>query len=130
VAEPAKSAGPWAGTRLRIILDENLDESFASALAGYDVRHVVAMGWQGMKNGLLLAKVAESGSALFITADKNMPYQQSMKGRPFSLVVLDIHPNTITSQTACVPRLEELISSVVPGEIYVIEGPHPKRDRR
>ena len=98
-------------------------------MAGHEVRHVVAMGWKGTKNGALLGKAGEAGFAAFITADKNMPYQQSMRARSFSLVVLDIHPNTIITQTACIPVIEALLRTAEPGKVYVVQGPHPKRDR-
>lgn len=112
-----------------ILIDENMDESFPDFMPDHVVSHVVGMGWQGTKNGVLLAKAAEAGFAAFVTADKNMPYQQSMKGRPFALIVLDIHPNTIENQSACVEQIRTLLRSAQPGNVYVIEGPHPKRVR-
>jgi len=112
-----------------ILLDENIDEAFSEFMPERDVRHVIGMGWQGTKNGALLTKTAEAGFSAFVTADKNMPYQQSMKGRPFPLIVLDIHPNTIVNQVACVEQIRRLLETVEPGSIHVVEGPHSKRGR-
>ncbi len=106
-----------------------MDETFPESLVGREAFHVVAMGCKGTKNGALLAKAGEAGFEAFVTADKKMPYQQSMRGRDFSLVVLDIHPNTIVTQVACTPKIETILQEAEPGRVYVVEGPHSKRDR-
>ena len=112
---------------MKILVDENIDEVYPEFMPGHDVAHVVTMGWQGTKNGQLLAKAHEAGFQMFITADKNMPYQQSLNGRLFALIVLDIHPNILANQVACIPLIEERSSTAEPGQVCVIEGPHPKR---
>jgi len=112
---------------VKILLDENLDEALPEFMPGHDLVHVVAMGWQGMKNGELLTKAQEAGIQVLITADKNMPYQQSMQGRPLSLIVLDIHPNVLVNQAACVSLIESQLADSQPGHVYMIEGPHSKR---
>ena len=112
---------------MKILVDENTDEELPEFMPSHDVYHVKTMGWQGTKNGELLVKAQEAGFELFITADKNMPYQQSMKGRPFALVVLDIHPNILANQSACVPIVEARLGEFKPGQVYLVEGPHSKR---
>ena len=112
---------------MKILVDENLDESFPEFMPGHDVTHVVGAGWHGIKNGVLLEKAATAGFQVLISADKNMPYQQSMTGRSLFLVVLDIHPNILVNQVACVQMIENQIKTAMPGNVYVIEGPHPKR---
>ena len=112
---------------MKVLIDENIDEAFPEYLPGHELHHVVELGWQGTLNGELLAKAHESGFEVFVTADKNMPYQQSMAGRSFALIVLDIHPNILANQVACVSMIEERLKSAEPGAVYVAEGPHPKR---
>src|SRR5437016_5526706 len=85
---------------LKILLDENLDEALPEFMPEHDVFHVVALGWQGTQNGEFLSKAETAEFQVFITADKNMPYQQSMKGRTLALIVLDIHPNVLMNQAA------------------------------
>lgn len=106
-----------------------MDEVLPESMPEHDLRHVTALGWKGTKNGMLLKMTEEAGFGAMITADKNMPYQQSLKGRTFFLIVLDIHPNTIVTQTACVPAIRALLRTSKAGEVAVVEGPHPKRDR-
>lgn len=61
--------------------------------------------------------------------DKKLRHQQNVRRLPFRLVVLDIHPNDLTNQVACVPMIEEIFLTAEPGRVYVVEGPHSKRDR-
>lgn len=88
----------------------------------------MTLGWQGIKNGELLAKVEAEGFEVLVTADKNMPYQQSMAGRGFALLILDIHPNILANQATCVPLVESILPAVRPGAIHQVAGPHPKRN--
>jgi predicted nuclease of predicted toxin-antitoxin system len=115
---------------VKLLLDENIDEAFCRYMPNHEVHHVSHLGWQGTKNGELLAKAADAVFEAFITADKGMPHQQSMKGRPYPLIVLDIHPNILENQVICVPMIEERLSRADAGEVYVIDGPHPKRRGR
>ena len=46
------------------------------------------MGWDRLQNGELLAKAEAAGFEIFITADKNLRYQQNLSGRKIALIVL------------------------------------------
>ena len=106
-----------------------MGETFPESMPSHEILPVVAMGWKGTKNGPLLRRAGESGFEVLITSDENMPYPQNTRGRSLALVVLDIQPDTILTQTACVPAIEALLVTAEPGGVYLIEGPHPKRDR-
>jgi predicted nuclease of predicted toxin-antitoxin system len=71
---------------MKILIDENLPRYLKRVLAGHDVSMVQEMGWSGIKNGELL-KLAEPIFDLFLTADKNIRYQQNLKGRKLSIIV-------------------------------------------
>jgi hypothetical protein len=58
-----------------------------------------------------------------------MRFQQNLTGRQISVIVLDIHPIAPVVQLMCLNDLLFLIPTVEPGQGYVIEGPHPNRDR-
>ena len=71
---------------MRILIDENLPRYLKRVLSKYDVQTVQDMGWHGVKNGTLL-NFAESVFDIFLTADKNLPYQQNLSERQLSIVV-------------------------------------------
>jgi len=73
---------------MRIIIDENLPIAFLSdLLSEFQPISVKEGGWAGIKNGELLKKI-EGHFDLFITADKNLQYQQDISGRTFAIVEL------------------------------------------
>ncbi len=55
------------------------------------------MGWSGLKNGALLARV-EGEFMVFLTADKNLRYQQNLKGRQLAIVVFPSNKLSIVKQ--------------------------------
>ncbi len=71
---------------MRILIDENLPRYLKHILSKYDVQTVQDMGWHGVKNGTLL-NLAESVFDIFLTADKNLPYQQNLSNIQLGIVV-------------------------------------------
>ena len=71
---------------MKILIDENLPRYLKRVLSKYDVQTVQDMGWHGVENGTLL-NLAESVFDIFLTADKNLPYQQNLSDRQLGIVV-------------------------------------------
>jgi predicted nuclease of predicted toxin-antitoxin system len=74
---------------MRILLDNNIDHRFLKLLAAHDVTHVQKIGWDRLKNGDLIAAAEREGYAVLVTADKNLRYQQSLKDRILSIIILN-----------------------------------------
>ncbi len=73
---------------MRILIDENLPIAFLTELLiEHEVSSVKDLGLAGIKNGELL-KVIEGQFDVFLTADKNLRYQQNLKGRSFAILEL------------------------------------------
>ena len=55
-------------------------------------RHMVtearARGWEELENGKLLKEAEAAGFEVLIATDKNLSYQQNLKGRRIAIVVL------------------------------------------
>ena len=62
---------------MKIILDECIDRRLARELIGYDVSTVPKMGWAGIKNGQLLARVSGTFDVV-ITVDRNLTAEQNL----------------------------------------------------
>jgi hypothetical protein len=71
---------------VKILIDESLPRYLKWLLVDHDVQTVQDMGWAGLKNGPLLTR-AESLFDLFLTADKNLRYQQNLRDRTLSIIV-------------------------------------------
>jgi hypothetical protein len=72
----------------RVILDEGVPRQVGDHLPRHSVTTVPIEGWASVKNGTLLALIEEAGFSAFISADKNLDTQQSLRGRPFATLLL------------------------------------------
>ena len=94
-------------------MDECLPEDLVRWLPDWDVRMVQQMGWAGVKNGELLRR-AEREFDLFLTADKNLRYQQNLIGRRLAILVLP--SNRLKVLLKMTADIDAAIAHVVPGE--------------
>jgi hypothetical protein len=72
---------------LKIILDENVPSGLCPFLAPHLVTTVQLEGLSGFHNGESLSKL-EGAFDIFITADKNLRYQQNLSRRAIAIVEL------------------------------------------
>lgn len=105
---------------MRLLLDESVPASLRRHLRGHEVRTVVELGWQGVRNGHLLILAAAEFDAL-ITVDKNMPYQQNAAALPLPVFVLSARSNELK---ALLPLIVELEAQLVAceGKTFVVIG--------
>ena len=106
-----------------ILLDENLlSRKLKQPIiaAGHTVFNVDNMGWRGTKDRDLLALADAHPFDVFITADKNLAYQQSISTYQLRIVVL----NTKTTKPDYLfPLIEQaclIISTLAAGSITLI----------
>jgi hypothetical protein len=78
---------------MKLLLDENLPHALRLELPGHDVFTVHFLGWDGIRNGMLLARAAADGFDAMITMDNGVPYQQNLATLPLSVVVLTARSN-------------------------------------
>jgi hypothetical protein len=91
-----------------ILLDENLlnkklKQPFIER--GYRVFNIYDLGWQGLKDQEILERASSYPFNIFITADKNLPYQQNLSRYSIQVIVL----NTRTTQPSYLLPLMETI---------------------
>jgi hypothetical protein len=81
---------PWVRPLrlMRILFDHGTPSGLARPLAGHEVTEAIERGWERISNGELLTKAEAAGFELLITTDKNIRYQQNLKGRKIAIVVL------------------------------------------
>ncbi|MGI2902995.1 hypothetical protein [Tolypothrix sp. VBCCA 56010] len=57
---------------------------------------------------------------VFITADKNLPYQQNFRGLALKIVVLDAHSTRPDYLLPLITRISGLLNSLAPGSVTLI----------
>lgn len=65
---------------MRVLFDKSAPNGLARHLQGHAVSTAEQCGWGRLENGDLLTVAEESGYELFLTADKNLRYQQNFAG--------------------------------------------------
>ena len=71
-----------------ILFDHGTPRGIARFLPGHTVTRARQRGWDRLSNGDLLAEAERAGFDVFLTADKNIQYQQNLAGRRIAVVVL------------------------------------------
>ncbi|HEX6746063.1 MAG TPA: hypothetical protein VF092_02025 [Longimicrobium sp.] len=106
-----------------MLLDENVHRKLARELPGHTVSTVAAEGWRSVLNGELLRRAEAAGFDVFVTADRNLEYQQSLSGRSFGTVVLFPFRLKLEYLLPLVPALREAVVSVTPGQVLHVRPP-------
>ena len=70
---------------MRVLLDECLPRRLKRELAGHETRTAPEMGWASKRNGELLA-LAVGQFDVFLTADRNLSYQQDLSSFDIAVV--------------------------------------------
>ncbi len=99
----------------RVILDENLPQPLRLHLDEFEVVTVGYMGRSGIQNGELVL-LADADFDVLVTGDKNLRYQQDLKGRTIAIVKV---PYTRLDQLVeMLPSVLTAIRVRIPGAIY------------
>ena len=98
---------------MKILLDEGVPKVIQQRLTKLSITNVEDMGWRGIKNGALLDLMAEQFQVL-ITADKNLPFQQNLKKRQISAIILPA--NDVPTVVQLLPEIEQALAMIAPGE--------------
>ena len=76
-----------------------------------------------MLNGELLRRAEAAGFEVFVTADRNLQYQQTLANRRFGTVVLFPTRLKLEFLLALLPAIQDAVSVVGPGQILHVHPP-------
>ena len=114
---------------MRVLFDKNVPVGVRRFLAQYTVSTIVEMGWpERLENGELLRAAEASGFDVMVTSDQNIPYQQNLKGRKLSMIVLGSNTWPIVSEHA--REIAEAVAEATPGSYRFIVMPLRPKTRR
>jgi hypothetical protein len=105
---------------VRVLVDECVPLKLVRLLTGHTFTTALQKGWGSFKNGRLLT-LAEPEFDLFLTCDRNLEYQQNLKGRKIAILLLSTnHWPTLREQ---VPLVQTALDKVKPGEFMPVKIP-------
>ena len=73
---------------MKILFDHGTSAPLRHHLSEHLVDRSAENRWEMLENGELIRTAEEDGYSIIVTTDKNMRYQQNLKGRTLAIVVL------------------------------------------
>ena len=106
---------------MRVLFDQGTPVPIQSFLAGHTVSTAARQGWAQLRNGDLLDAAEASGFEVFVTTDRNLRYQQNLKGRVIAIIVL--RKQQWPELRAHVPLIVEAVNRATAGTYIEVEIP-------
>jgi hypothetical protein len=100
----------------RVLFDEDVPRDLRRDLPEFSIRTVQEQSWSSLKNGEL-PRAASREFAVFVTADKNLQYQQNIPKFRIGVVVLASRDTRLPSLRSLLPEIRAAVTSVQPGTI-------------
>jgi predicted nuclease of predicted toxin-antitoxin system len=98
---------------MRILLDESIPRRLGTLLVGHEATTVPKSGWAGIKNGKLLA-LAATKFDVFLTADRNVEFQQNLSVLPIAILIVLAKSNRMEDMRPLVPELLQALNHLPP----------------
>jgi predicted nuclease of predicted toxin-antitoxin system len=97
---------------MNILFDHCVPKRLRRSLS-HPVKTTREMGWERLRNGILLAEAAKQFD-LLLTVDQNIKHQQNMAMLPVAVVVIIGPSNKLADLLPLVPAIEDAIKNLVP----------------
>jgi predicted nuclease of predicted toxin-antitoxin system len=106
---------------MKILIDECLPIGIKAAVSGlgHECESVREVGLGSKKNGELLA-IADAKWDVLLTSDRNIRYQQNMRGRKICVLILMSKSNRLPDLLPLLPALAASLLSAEPGTVREI----------
>ena len=104
---------------MRFFLDACVPRPLRRAFPDLDVTHAHDRGWGDLDDGPLLDRVAGQYD-VFLTTERNLPYQQDLTRRPFAILVLGARANRVPELLPLVPLVREALPTLERGQVRVL----------
>jgi hypothetical protein len=96
-----------------VLFDHSVPAPLSPHLIGHTITEARTRGWNTLTNGNLLSEAERAGFDVFVTADKNMQYQQNLTGRKLAIVVLSTPQWPVVRLH--IPEIVAAIDAATPG---------------
>jgi hypothetical protein len=104
-----------------ILFDNGTPAPLRHALKGHIVVEAIDRGWDRLSNGDLIAAAEAAGFDVLLTTDKNLRYQQNLRGRKIAFVVIGNQQWPILRRH--VDLVLAAVNAVMPGSYLEVDIP-------
>jgi predicted nuclease of predicted toxin-antitoxin system len=96
---------------MKILLDESLPRKLRIDFGPeHEVWTVRDKGWLSKKNSELLRLMTDDNFEIFVTVDRNLPYQQNLEQLSVTIVVLIAKDNRLATLRMLIPKIFDRLS--------------------
>lgn len=106
---------------MKILLDENLPKKLKRDLTEHEVFTVREQGWNGKKNGELLALMEQEQFDVLMTFDKNLQHQQNFAKYDLCVIVLSARSNSYLVLQSLMSQVQTTLQSSYMQGVVVIQ---------
>ena len=107
---------------MRVLLDECLPRKLKRSIVGHEVATVQEQGWSSKHDGELL-RLLDGTVDVFLTSDQNLRYQQNLTTIRFSIIVLVVPNNRLSTLQPLMPQVQRLLNTITPGTVVEVVSP-------
>ncbi len=104
-----------------ILFDNGTPAPLRYAFKGHAVVETFERGWDRLTDAELIAAAKAAGFELLLTTDKNLRYQQNLKGRKIAFLVLGNQQWPVLRRY--VERVVAAVNAATPGSFTEVEIP-------
>ena len=101
---------------MRVLLDECLPRRLKADLPDHEVRTAQEEGWSGMKNGTLL-QAASGRFDVLLTVDRNIPYQQNLRGLQIGILAIVAPSNRLVDLRPLMAQVRQALLKIRAGQV-------------
>jgi hypothetical protein len=102
----------------KVLLDNCTPAPVGRFLTDCPVVTAARLGWEKLKNGLLLSQAEQDGFTVLVTCDQSMQHQENLSGRTIALVVLET--NDLSLLRLYREEIAHLVRDAKPGGYYTL----------
>jgi hypothetical protein len=104
-----------------ILFDQGTPVPIRRFLKNHTIRTAAQEGWDRISNGELIIRAESARFDLLLTTDKNIEYQQNLKGRKIAIIVIGNPQWPMLRQY--VQLVVEAVDGAQPGSYLLVEIP-------
>jgi len=101
---------------MRVFVDACVDPRVVEILVGHETKTAFDLGWQNLKDHVLLPKVAAEFDVL-LTADRGFEFEHNIHELTIGIVILHVVRNKLADYRAIAPQLLTGLAAVKAGEV-------------
>jgi predicted nuclease of predicted toxin-antitoxin system len=106
---------------MNILIDECLDWRLCHAISDHPCCSVRDVGWEGLTNGKLLEKAQEQFD-VFLTADRNLVFQQNLTRFNIAVIVLESRSTRLVDTIPLMAHVLTSLRTIQAGQVIRIRS--------